>query len=407
MDLALRPKVELRVRAEQVALATVLAMPATALVADIERELAGNPALESAPADRRTHAPGPDPDQLAAGSPGWETLFSEAAVLLPGSDRWIAGHLCADLDPRGWLGRTPAEAAAWLGVDVSRIHRALAAIRSVGPPGTGAADLADALLLHLDALPVRAPDLVRPVILGHLADVAAGRCDRIAAALDRPVADVRAAVDFLRHRLVPHAGPDPGTGPPAPPDVVVRFGPGGTLEVDVPAVGADLRINREYARLAAAPPAGLSPEECSAVRSQVAAAREFLARLTRRAGTLRRVAEHVVGRQAGFVRTGPAGHRPLSRADVARDLGLHETTVGRAVADKTVLLPAGRTEDFGAFFGGGTCARDLLARLVAAEDRPLTDGELAVELARHGHPVSRRTVAKYRGQLAIAPAPLR
>ncbi|GIG56949.1 RNA polymerase sigma-54 factor [Longispora fulva] len=403
MDLVLRPTTELRAHAEQVALATVLAMPATELVADIDRELAGNPALESVPADRRGHAPGPDPDQLAAGCRGWETLFAEAAVLLPGADRWIAGHLCADLDRRGWLGRTPAQAAAWLGVDVARVDGALAAIRTVGPPGTGAADLADALLLHLDALPVQAPDLVRPIIAGHLGDVAAGRCDRIAAALGHPVADVLAAVDFVKHRLVPHAGPDSGSGVPAPPDVVVRIGPGGTLEVDVPAVGADLRINREYARLAAAP-VGLSPEECSAVRAQVAAAREFLARLSRRAGTLRRVAEYVIRRQAGFVRTGPAGHRPLSRTDVARDLGLHETTVGRAVADKVVLLPAGRTEAFGAFFGGGTRTRELLARLVAAEDRPLTDGELAVELARRGYPVSRRTVAKYRGQLAIAPA---
>jgi RNA polymerase sigma-54 factor len=119
---------------------------------------------------------------------------------------------------------------------------------------------------------------------------------------------------------------------------------------------------------------------------------------------MRRVAETVVGRQEAFVLHGPRHLRPLTRAEVADGLDVHESTVSRAVAGRNVLLPSGRIVPFARFFGGAGAPEAALAGLVAAEETPKSDAELAQELADLGFVLARRTVAKYRGRLGILPS---
>jgi RNA polymerase sigma-54 factor len=199
---------------------------------------------------------------------------------------------------------------------------------------------------------------------------------------------------------------------PAPivqPDIVVTERPDEEGAYDV-ALSEDERIGLAlsplYERLADRPEA-LSNEERARVNAQVEQARSFIARIGRRRATLRRVACVVVARQRTFVREGAAALKPLTRAEVAHELGLHESTVGRVVSGRYVQLPSGRIVPFRQFFRASLGAEEALTQIVAEEEHPRSDKELAELLAVRGFDVARRTVAKYRGQLGILPYALR
>ena len=113
--------------------------------------------------------------------------------------------------------------------------------------------------------------------------------------------------------------------------------------------------------------------------------------------------------QAEFLENGVRYLRPLTRGELANHVGLHESTVSRATANKYVLLPEGRTIPFDDFFDGSLAAKDILRELIAAESptKPLSDEDLAGLLCERGVPLARRTVAKYREALGILPSRLR
>lgn len=438
--LDLGPRLDLRASPALVASVELLALPLPDLEQLVERELAGNPALErvDAPAcpgcgtlvdlpgcavcgDRPARRSGAGP---ADGAEPWpaaaqpesatEALLAEAAPLLASGDRWLAAYVLADLDGRGFLDRPAGAMAAALGVDVGRVERVIRAIRAVGPAGICAADVTDCLLRQLEPFEARgqAPRLLRAMLAGHLGDLARGRIGAVAAALGADRDEVLAARDFLRRHLRPWAMlPEPPLAPvPAPPDLVVRELPGdsGRLEVEVVETGRlAVRLDPAWAHLAEQGPSPLPAAEHRRVREQVAGARALLGGLARRRSTLARVAGHAAERQLPRLRRGPAAHVPLTRAAVAEALGLHESTVSRAVAGKRLRLPDGRVLALAELFGAARSAHDSLRAVVAAEDRPLSDGELTRALRARGHDLSRRTVAKYRAQLGIPAHALR
>jgi RNA polymerase sigma-54 factor len=101
---------------------------------------------------------------------------------------------------------------------------------------------------------------------------------------------------------------------------------------------------------------------------------------------------------------GPAGLQPLTRAEVAQTLGLPQSTVSRATAGRHAMLPSHRIVPMAAFYSASGGLAEEIRRLVAGEDHPLSDGELAGLLGARGYPVARRTVTKYRIKLGIAAA---
>jgi RNA polymerase sigma-54 factor len=345
-----------------------------------------------------------------------ERLLAEVAPMLGSAGRVIAEYVIADLDGRGLLDRDASELGRDLGVESSAVSEVIEVIQSVGPPGICARDLTECLLLQVDDWERRgrAPSLLRPLVAGHLEDLARGRLGTIARALDATQAEVAAAREFLRSNLRPFvtfSAPPDQVVPSLVPDVILRARPEDPdrFEVDVvdrfgvrvdPAFVTLARQSGEHRGL-------LTDDERRQVVQQVARARMFLSGLGDRSATLRAVAEQVVERQRKFVRDGRRGQVPLTRADIARDLGIHESTVSRAIRDKHVQLPAGHVVPFADFFGSAQSVHDCLRAIVAAEGRPLSDAELAGELGARGHRVARRTVAKYRAQLGIARQPVR
>jgi RNA polymerase sigma-54 factor len=147
--------------------------------------------------------------------------------------------------------------------------------------------------------------------------------------------------------------------------------------------------------------------------------RFLIGALEERQRTLERLARILLDRQAAFFEQGPASLRPLIMADVARELGVHETTVSRAAANKWMLTPWGLRE-FRSFFSSGVATDDggavaasgvqeIIAEILSREDPalPLSDEDITSALQARGLRIARRTVAKYRDALGMPPAHLR
>ncbi|MEU4078331.1 hypothetical protein DEJ45_02250 [Streptomyces venezuelae] len=434
-----------------VAFASFLQLPALDLEARVAEELAANPALEEDPAPPACPLCGaplvppgtcpcwygsaraperPGPDRTAAERPGaaaspeppvddraaW--LLAEIAAELPAADAPLAAYLVGSLGPRGRLDGSAEEIAAALGVPAARVRRALAALRAAAPPGSAACDLRECLLLQLDRWEERhgTPEpSVRSVLTGHLEALADEACfPAAAAALGVPVGEIRRVRAFVRAELRPSPGldlaPPPATAC-APPDLVITpasdgDGTDGAYTVTLlEPLRLRLSVSPSYLACLAAPSApGEAPAGERLARAQVGRAREFLCRLDRRWRTLHRIAAYIVDAQQPFLDAGPAELRPLCRREVAGALGLHESTVSRAVAGRVALLPhGGRTMPLAGFFGAPTGVGTVLRDLVERESRPLSDTELARLLTERGFPVARRTVAKYRAGLGIEP----
>jgi RNA polymerase sigma-54 factor len=143
------------------------------------------------------------------------------------------------------------------------------------------------------------------------------------------------------------------------------------------------------------------------VRCCLERGRLFISGWNERWRTLRRVVEGLVEHQREFLLGDEMSLRPLTRAQLAEMLGMHESTMSRAVASKYALLPGGRIVALADFFDGSLRAKSMIKEAVSREAFPLTDGELVDLLAGAGVSVARRTVQKYRQALGILPSELR
>jgi RNA polymerase sigma-54 factor len=150
--------------------------------------------------------------------------------------------------------------------------------------------------------------------------------------------------------------------------------------------------------------AGSGLPDDAATPGSVPQAKSFLSQLRDRWETLRRVAEYTVHRQEAFLVDGTAALSPLTRAEVAAALDLHESTVSRAVSDKYALLPDRSTVPLSGFFGVSGGVDGCLQKLLESADGPMSDQRLAELLRRAGHPIARRTVAKHRARLGLTRA---
>jgi RNA polymerase sigma-54 factor len=429
-----RQVLELLPSPQLIAFAELLELPALELDQRIERELAHNPALERVEASacrvcgQTTQCgdcggPRCSPGGVRVSDAAWlealadpaslnESLIDAVRLELSGEDQSIAEHVLASLDERGFLDRSIAEVAQALEVGEERVRGVLDVLRRLGPPGIGAQNVRECLLLQMDALErggTTCP-LARRLVTEHLADLARLGIARLAASLREPLDAVQAAVEFIRCHLRPSAPNfhDPAGSPRTQPDVLIYHPHQGSDAIAVEVMERrQLRVESFYRRLADPSPTTAPVEARGHAVEAVRRAETFIAQIEGRASTIRRIVQYAAARQSAFLRDGRHALRPLSRAEVARELGLHESTVSRAVADKTAILPNGRLVPLSAFFEIRYGIEVDLRRLIAGEVRPLSDGELADRLSALGYRVARRTVSKYRDRLGVPVAAAR
>ena len=297
--------------------------------------------------------------------------------------------------------------------DEAAVLAVLRRIQAFDPTGVGARDLTECLLLQLDALPPDTPgrEGARRAVAGFIERLARLGEAGLAEALGCTPAEAAAVLQLIRS-LDPRPGSRIGGMPHdtyVVPDCSIAR-QNGVWKVSL-AGGrhANLTIHRGYEQMLQH--AGGS--DAGYLRGRLQEARWLLRNIEARGETLLKVVNCLVREQSGFLEFGPKALRPLTLREVASRIGMHESTVSRAVARKYVHTPRG-TIPLRAFFASGidtgsggeassTAIQDMIRRLVDGEDprKPLSDARLAERLKESGIPVARRTVAKYREALNI------
>lgn len=332
----------------------------------------------------------------------------------------IAEMIVANLGPTGMLSVNLAEMAEVCGVPLETVEKVLAVIQDTfDPPGIAARDLGEQLALQLKYVDSPLVPLAVRIVKEHLEDLAkGGRESAMAASLDASLADVNAA-----EKLIKSLNPNPIAeyDPVSPtdfiiPELEVIRGKDGRWHVKMDSsLAMQLKIDdglRHYLKLDSVP-----PEDKSFIREKLRTAEALVNSLELRGKTIHAIGREIVEEQQEFFTYGVSRLKPMTLSRIAEKIGCHETTVGRAVAGKYLRSPLGIFE-LKYFFsaglkssGDGTAVSNKavmnrISEIVRGENpaKPYSDQDILGILVREGIDIKRRTIAKYRENLGIAPS---
>ncbi|REK18644.1 MAG: RNA polymerase sigma-54 factor [Planctomycetota bacterium] len=292
-------------------------------------------------------------------------------------------------------------------------RQALSIVQKLDPPGVAARDLRECLLLQLTpGMPHY--EQLQTLISNHLEDLEHNRLPAIERKTGYSIALIQQTREELR-KLNPKPGASFGEAfvPNVTPDVFVELGDDGKYQVRLEdGRTPTLYISPYYRKLLTTGEANAETREY--IKRKINSAQWLIESIEQRRNTLSRVAQAIVDHQTEFLDKGPEAIEPLKMQQIADKVGVHVTTVSRAVDDKWIQTPRG-IFPLKRFFCGGTVSADgeevawdtvrlKLQEIIDNENKqhPLSDDELVKELAKHGLTVARRTVTKYRKAMNIA-----
>ena len=319
-----------------------------------------------------------------------------------------------NLDDAGYLRFTLDEVVDGMDVPVERdtIEESLRVVQSLDPQGVGARDLAECLLLQIRDDDPDA-ELKRTLLREHLDDVTRNKLPKVARALGISVQDLYELLRGLSH-MTTRPGAVHSAGPVRyiSPDVVVDWEDGDyvvrLVNDHLPRVGVSPRI-RSLLRESRS-----DPKVRDYLKKKIDSAKWLIEAIAQRKNTLERVAKEIVRRQRDYLDFGVSHLHPLKMQEVADTLGIHVSTVSRAISDKHAQTPQGIVP-LKFFFTGGTenedggvesrqSVKERVRQIIEAEEKekPLSDDEVAEQLNKQfGLSIARRTVTKYRKALGI------
>jgi RNA polymerase sigma-54 factor len=356
-----------------------------------------------------------------------EHLTLSLQAQFPADDAPLIEYLVGNLDEDGRLRCSTEEVVSLFAAEEQHVEEIIRALQAMEPIGVGARDLRECLLIQLDYVAAHTgvdQAYAREIISNHLTALSEHKYGQVALELGTSTEAVREANEYIRRNL----NPFPGRGhldanlssggelaTTVIPDVIIsrKAQADGSTVFEVEVIESKrffLRVNPAYTQVfkeSKAQPSALSDDERQHVQHYVMRARLFIANINQRRQTLGRITRCIVELQRDFLENGVRALKPLTRAKVATELDMHESTVSRATAAKYVMLPTGEVIPFSHFFVANLSIKDVIKELVEHEQTPLTDQELADLLKGRAITVARRTVAKYREQLSILPSTLR
>jgi len=342
-------------------------------------------------------------------------------ALLPTRLHPVADHVIGALDSNGFLTQSDVEIADATGVKPVDVELVLLAMKGLEPIGIGSRSITESLLAQVEYLREQAgtevPPLAEAVIGKHLADLGERRFREVAVALGVAQRDVLLVWEFVKSNLNPYptaaftaAVSGDTSRPIIRPDVLIRDIDGELSVEVVESRRFALSVAPIYSSLSSKLRSSETTEdEKQHVRQYVGRAKFFIDNINRRRATIQRIAECLVDRQRDYLVNGVQHLVSLTRAEVGELIGMHESTVSRATAEKYVMIPSGEVVPFSHFFTASLGIKDQIKRMIEVEDpqHPYSDQEIADALAEIGIALARRTVAKYRDELQILPARLR
>jgi RNA polymerase sigma-54 factor len=349
----------------------------------------------------------------------WDHLNWQASLtFVSREDRDIAAFIIGNINEDGYLSSPVEEVATLCRADLVKVEGIRRQIRMFDPVGVGSLDLKEALLAQMDHLEVE-DEVARDIVMRHLALLEKSDFAQLAKVLNIPLHEVRDHIDLIRS-----LDPAPGRKYSAEkttyavPDIIVTK-EGDEWKVTLNDEGLPrLRISGYYRQLLAKA-AQSQPEACRFLKDRLKKALWFMRSLDQRNQTIFRVARFIVDKQREFFEQGLDFIKPLTLIEIAREIGVHESTVGRVVANKYMMTPRG-VFSLKYFFHkslhgdsgeevSSLKIKEKIKKLVDQEDKnnPLSDIEIGDILTRENLKIARRTIAKYRKQLKILPSHIR
>ncbi len=357
-------------------------------------------------------------DSLVSETSLQEHLMQQADLAdLPPKVLEAMRYLVGSLDDRGFLTQTAADIALQTSLPLDVVQQAIKLLKNFEPAGIGCQNIAESLLQQLIAKG-RSDSLAARILRDHFTLLSRRRIPEIARKLGSHMDDVQVAIEEI------------GTLDPAPgrrfaddnnrvvvPDVTVeKDGQEWKIILNNDYIPR-LRISNTYRELIAK--GSLSKQEREYLRERMRSGKFLINSIEQRQQTIERITREVIKVQTDFFEKGVSRLRPLTMTQIADVVGVHETTVSRAIANKFIHTPHG-VFDFKYFFTPGyqadngasvsnTSVKDMINDLIAGEDRshPLSDQEIVGKLQERGINIARRTVAKYREELGLLPSNLR
>ncbi len=441
---------------------TLLTLTADELRQQIDSELAGNPALElieerrcptchriltepgkcpvcSVPSNPETNEPVvflsprdefiPRKDYLDTEiedepfAPATEELptyvLRQIAPDLKPEERGLAAFLLTHLDEDGLLTTTLLEVARYTHFPLSVVEKVQHIIQMADPIGVGSCNTTEALLVQLQVLREtgEVPDLAENLIKDGLNNLSHHQYAELAHRYDVSVKKVMAAAKFIGENLNPFPGRSHwgDTRQPATqttqvyhqPDILISYLNDNAekplvVEIIMPTSGT-LQVNPMFKQAIKQADVDSKPE----LKRDLEKASLFVKCLQQRNHTMERLLTRVVSLQRDYIIKGEKYLKPVTRAQLSRELEVHESTISRAVANKSVQLPNRRIIPLASFFDRSLNVRSVLKEIIEKEPKPYSDSDLVELLNEKGYEVARRTVAKYRSIEGILPAHLR
>lgn len=441
---------------------TLLSLTADELQQKIESELSQNPALElieerrcpmckrllpasgscpvcSQPANYESDDPivfiSPREDFYTGSSTGTEDIpdepFASESIDLPTyvlrqiagdlrvEDRLVVAYILNHLDEDGFLTTTAFEVARYHHRTTQEITNLVEKIKRCDPVGVCSANPTEAMLAQIDALEetMDIPAFTREVVSEYLPKLSQHHFAEIARALATSAQQIEKVSAYISENLNPFPGRahwgdirNPNSGQSDvfhQPDILIYHlneNPNNPLVVEIilPIRGT-LRVNPLFK----ASLKQMDDDKAVEWRSDIDKASLLIKCIQQRSNALRLLLEKLAVYQKEYILAGDKEMTPLTRAQIAKELKVHESTISRAVSGKTIQLPNKRIVPLAIFFDRSLSQRTIIKEMIEAEDHPMSDSEIQQSLEDQGIHVARRTVAKYRSMEGILPAHLR
>lgn len=346
-------------------------------------------------------------------------VLKQAAAELRPDERQIAAYILSHLDEDGFLTTTVLEIARYYHQLPSQITPIIEQLKRCDPIGVCSAGPREAMLTQLEVLAEGShiPQFSREVVSNYLPQLSQHHYAEIAHELGVSISQVEEIEEFISQNLNPfparaqwgenHKTSSDSSEAYHRPDILIYYlndNPENPLVVEiVHPIRGTLRVNPLF-KASLKEVEGEKQEEW---KEDLEKASLLVKCIQQRSNALRLLLERLVVLQKDYILSGEKEMQPLTRAEIAKELNVHESTISRAVSGKTIQLPNKRIVPLSTFFDRSLSQRTLIKEIIESENQPLSDSEIQAKLEAQGISIARRTVAKYRSMEGILPAHLR
>jgi RNA polymerase sigma-54 factor len=347
-------------------------------------------------------------------------VLKQIAPDLDPTQRALAAYLLTHLDEDGLLTTNLLEVARYTHASLADIEKVKRIIQLADPIGVGSATPQEALLIQLEVLREtigNVPEIAESLIRDGMDQLSHHQYSELAHQLNVPVKQVSSAAQFISENLNPFPARSHWGDVRQPaheetqvyhhPDILINYLNGDPekpliVEIIMPISGT-LQVNPLFKQAIKE----ATEETKTELKGDLEKASLFVKCLQQRNHTMERLLTRVVTLQKEFIVKGEKYLKPVTRAQISREMEVHESTISRAVANKAVQMPNKRIIPLAEFFDRSLNVRSVLKEIIEGETKPYSDSDLVELLSENGFEVARRTVAKYRSIEGILPAHLR